>query len=176
MSSYLAPTYFPPSYFAVGGGSPPGSGGSAAVRDRDVFQRLVEVVEATGEFSEVVYLLPGTEPEPADHNPVLGVVPRGWEETDSGDGAGLTRSVRYQIWIIVKDLEPQVRYDWGDRLACLVQNLLDGSSLGGACIPALSVLRHGTIPKTTDANALTLVLDGTFVYGVDPAKGRATEA
>jgi hypothetical protein len=172
MTSYLAPTYFPPSYFATGGGSPPVAG----IRDRDVFQKMVEAVGATGEFSEVVYMLPGTMPEAADSNPVLGVMPRGWKEVESGDGSGLMRSVRYQIWIIVREQLPQSRYDWGDRLACLVQNRIDGSSLGGTCVPELSVLRSGTIPETKDPNALTVILEGEFVYGVDPSVGRATEA
>lgn len=174
MSSYLAPTYFPPSYFGMGGTGGSGSVGTATVRDRDVYRWMMEEVKSTGEFSEVVYLLPGLSLESADRNPILGVMPKGWEEVERGEGGGLLRSVRYQLWIVVRDAEPETRYDWGDRLANLVQNRLDGSSLGGVCLAALSVLRRGTIPAASDSNVMTMVLEGSFVYGIDPSLLRGT--
>lgn len=174
MSSYLAPTYFPPSYFASTGGGA-ASGGVAGVRDRDVYEQMKEDLEAIGALSEVIYLLPGLSPEAADRNPILGLMPRGWEEVPSGDGSRLIRTVRYQVWIIAIDQEPLTRYDWCDRLACLVQNRLDGSSLGARCLPALSVLRRGTLQAGGASNSLTVVLDGEFGYEIDPSVGRGTQ-
>ncbi len=144
------------------------------MRDRDVYRWMIDDVESTGEFSEVVYLLPGVSPESADRNPVLGVMPRGWEEVESGEGGGLLRSVQYHLWIVVRDPEPETRYDWGDRLANLVQNRFDGSSLGGACLAAFSVLRRGTIEAGSGSNEMTMVLEGKFVYEIDSSLLRGT--
>jgi hypothetical protein len=177
MSSYLAATYFAPSYFSAAGGVVAfGSGGSAVVRDWDVFEDLVGELEATGEFSDVVYLLPGEAVEAAGRNPLAGVKPRGWVERPGGDGGSLIRTVRYELAIVVVDPEPRSRYAWGDRLACLAQNRIDGSSLGGACIPGLSVLRGGDLRDGGGADALMLVLDGEFAYAIDPASGRKVDA
>ena len=135
---------------------------------------MIQDVESTGEFSEVVYLLPGLTLESADRNPVLGVMPRGWEEVESGEGGGLVRLVQYQLWIVVRELESETRYDWGDRLANLVQNRLDRSTLGGACLAALSVLRRGTIEAASGSNEMTMVLEGSFAYEINSGLLRGT--
>lgn len=171
MTSYLAPTYFPISYFATVAGS----GTVAGSRDRDYFQKLMSLVEATGEFAKVSLLCPGDALDVADFNPIVGVLPRGWLETEDGLAEELIRTVQYQVLILVRDLDGMTRYDWSDRLACLVQNQVDGVSLGGTGVAALSTLRRGGLRDGQSSDSLVLVLEGEFAYTLDRAVGRATD-
>ena len=174
MSSYLAPNYFPTSYFASGGSSGSTSSGSGSVRDRDVYKAMMAEIEATGEFAAVQLLNAGGVLETADLNPVLGVVPSGWQEVEDSKAGILIRTVLYQIWISVKEQGWMTQFDWSDRLACLVQNHLDGWSMGGVCIPSYSILRRGMLKAANDPNSSTVVLDGQFAYAIDRSVGRST--
>ena len=164
---YYAPTYFSPYFFAPLGPSSSGGPGEPTnqFRDRDVFASIIGILNYTSEFFAVIL----GEPDElgklgASQSPLIIITPFQWEERDDVDPVTLFRRVQYHLTLVVRDEEPENRYDLLDRLSSVVQNALDGSSLNGGCLPALSKIREGRFDKTSCYPEQRLAMQGEFTY------------
>lgn len=172
MSVYLAPDYFTPTYFASidPGGLLPAAG---VYRDRDAFAAILAALSATREFAGVAF--PGPIERTAvgsEVRPLVALTPGRFEEQDDADPTSLLRRVSYRLTIAVRDDDDFAGFDRLDRLARLVRDTLDGSSLGGGCLPGLTRLRRGALDPQVPYPEQRLVLDGEFSYPIARAAGR----
>src|SRR5579883_1804641 len=162
---YYAPTYFSPFYFtpldpsALEGLTP------APYRDRDAFEAIVAALSATGEFADVLTGAFNNQNDiGADRSPVAVILPEEWVEHDDVDPSFIVRQVSYTLILQVRLEDPAQRFDSLDRLSSLVLNTLDGSDLGGGCLPALTRIRRGNYDSSSRYPEQRLVLFGEFAY------------
>jgi hypothetical protein len=176
-SHYFAPSFFSPYYFPSLTGGPGGKGGvpDAPYRDSDAYAALVITLVSTGEFADVFF---GTTAEEiatdADLNPVVVITPEEWSEFDDADPTVVLRHVFYTLTIIVRAAEPLARNRALDRLSCIAQNAIDGSDLGGGCLPPLTKLGRGRYEPQSQPPDQSVVLHGTFTYLIDSLTGHST--
>ncbi len=161
---FYAPTYYTPYYFPslVTGGGDPGPGISP-YRDRDTFSAVVAALKGMGEFADVAF---GTTLEHraagVDRTPAAVITPETWVEVDDVDPAQIVRKVTYMLTLVVRDDDPAARFDTLDRLTSLAQNAIDGSDLGGTCLPALTLLRGGQFDPKSKFPEQAVILHGEF--------------
>ncbi len=166
------PVFLTPDSFTSSGSASTGPG--EAYRDRDGFTAIVAALQATGEFAGIAF--PGQIDQAgvgADRQPLVVLVPGRFEEVDDAGAAALLRRVSYRLTLIVRDEDDAQGYDRLDRLASIVQNTLDSSTLGGVCLPSLSWLREGRYDAQARYPEQRLILDGAFAYQVAKATGRS---
>ncbi len=169
--TYFPPNYFPPAYFGSLGAIPiaPGGGGLplSAYRDRDAFAAILNSLWATSEFAEVVFPGPlDSSPVGADRSPLVVVVPVQWTEQPDASSSALIRHVSYSLVVVARHEDPRRRFDIADRLGSIVQNTLEGSSLGGSCVPTQTQVRLGVIDVKSRHPELRVTLTGTFAYTI----------
>lgn len=175
--SFFAPTFYTPYYFAefVPFGSDTGDSQDAwgtTYRDRDAFKAIRTALSATREFAEVLLgIAPERQGAGADRSPLVVISPDGWTELDDVDPVVIVRQVFYSIVIIVRDKDPFLRYEMLDRLSCLTQNVLDGTDLGGVCLPALTKIRRGQFEKSSNSPEQFVNLYGEFSYIIPAFNG-----
>lgn len=171
--SYFTPFYFPPLYVQAGGGD---NGGSVSVyRDRDGFDSIIAALLDTGVFASIVF---GSTPDGmtvgADLTPLAIITPESWVEIDDADPIVIVRQVFYSLTIAVRGEEPIIRYDLLDQLSCIVLNAIDGSDLGGMCLPDWTLLRAGRYEPVTRHPEQRLVMSGEFAYLIRSFSGHNT--
>ena len=170
---FFARTYYTPYYFPslVADGGSPGSGVSP-FRDMDAFGAIAAALTATGEFADVAF---GTTLERraagADGIPAAVITPESWAEVDDVDPVQLVRRVTYMLTLVVRDEDPAARFDALDRLTSLAQNAIDGSDLGGACLPALTLLRRGRFDPGSKFPEQAVILQGEFTFLIPSLTG-----
>jgi hypothetical protein len=176
-SYYFAPTYFSPFYFPplfVVGGDPSGST-SAAFRDTDAYASVVAALKATGEFAQVFF---GTNPDQrsagADRTPAAVITPNGWAEIDDVDPVVIVRRVDFTLTVVARGEDALARYEDLDRLSCVCENAIDGSDLGGTCLPALTKLRRGRFEAHPNHPEQRVALHGEFTYLIPSMTGHKT--
>jgi hypothetical protein len=98
----------------------------------------------------------------ADRTPAAVITPESWAEIDDVDPAQIVRKVTYTLTLVVREEDPGARYDALDRLTCLAQNAIDGRDLGGACLPALTLLRRGRFDTGSRFPEQAVILHGEF--------------
>lgn len=164
------PIFLTPDGLTPSDPSNPGAG----YRDRDAFAAIIAALKSTNEFGSITF------PGPIDPaavgaglQPLAVLVPGLFEESDDADAAMLLRRGSYHLILIVRDEDDANGYGRLDRLACLVQNVLDGSALGGGCLPSLTRLRQGGYDPRSHYPEQRLVLNGEFAYQVAKATGRS---
>lgn len=161
---FFAPTYYTPYYFPplVTAGGSPGPGFSPS-RDTNAFGAIVAALKATREFADVAF---GTTDERraagADLTPAAVLMPESWAELDDTDPSPLVRKVTYTLTLVVRADDPGARFDALDRLTSVAQNAIDGSDLGGACLPALTLLRRGRFDPGSKFPEQAVILHGEF--------------
>jgi hypothetical protein len=175
---YFAPTFFSPYYFpplAPWAGQA-GVPGPAGYRDRDAFDAIVSALASTGEFADVLY---GYPPDlgvvSAGAAPSAIVTPERWAEYDDVDPTVIVRQVSFTITLLVRDEDAGRRYDDLDRLSSVVANVLDGSSLNGGCMPALTMIREGQFDASSRHPEQRLRLRGEFSYLVPSFTSHTTQ-
>lgn len=173
---YFPPTFFSPFYFpsfiAAGGGS---GAPNSPYRDRDAFASMVTALTASGEFAGVLF---GTTAAAtvggANVAPAAVITPDTWFETDDCDPVVIVRHVSFTLTLVARDEDPLARYQTLDRLTCISLNAIDGSDLGGVCLPALTRLRRGQFDTTSTSPEQSVVLHGEFTYLVPSFTGHNT--
>lgn len=175
--TYFSSRYFPPLYFASTAlatvGPPPVTG--AGYRDRDGFAAIVAALAATGELAEVAIGQPPGRPlVGADRVPLAVVTPEGWEEEDDTDPIVNVRHVSYSLTLVVRDEDVIDRYQQIDLLTSVVQDALDGSDLGGGCLPALTKLKRGRFDLGARHPEQRVILAGEFSYLIFTQAGHDT--
>ena len=171
---YYAPTFFSPSYFPSlvssgrQGGTPPTQGGTTGLpgyRDQDAFDAITSALINTSEFSDVLFGNPLDQGMiSASSAPSVIVTPDRWTEFDDSDPTMIVRQVFYTLTLLVRDEQAGPRYDALDRLSSVVMNVLDGSSLNGGCMPALTKIRQGRFDTNSRHPEQRLQLRGEFSY------------
>lgn len=142
-------------------------------RDRDAFNALIALLQDSREFARVS-LGPASDPVGSDllPRPSARVIPDGWSEAPDTTANSLIRTVDYRLAITVEHPEPAARFRDVDRLSALVQNLLDGSTLGDNCLAGLTKLTRGRFPSGNAHAALTVELQGRFAYSIPTLAAR----
>ena len=177
--SYFSPQYFSPMYFAppalAGVVTPPAP--AAGYRDRDAFGAIVAALVATGGLAEVaIGQPPGRALVGPDRVPLAVVTPEGWEEEDDADPIVNVRHVSYSLTLVVRGEDVMDRYQQLDLLTSVVQDALDGSDLGGGCLPALTKLRRGRPDPGARHPEQRVILSGEFSYLISTQAGHDTTA
>lgn len=176
-SGYFAPTYFAPDYFGSPGATAPGGGGSfmIAYRDRDAFAAILQTLKDTGEFADVLFPAPlDAAPVGADRAPLAVVVPIRWVEESDVSSDALLRRVSYDLVLVARAEDPRDRFETLDRLTSVVQNAVEGSTLGGACPNRSSRLRHGQYDSKARHPETRLTIDGAFSYWIETPNAHNT--
>jgi hypothetical protein len=152
-------------------------------RDRDAYAAILSALKATGVFAEVDF---GTSLDEAaiaaDRVPLTVVTPVEWAELDDADPMVYLRRVVFSLVIVVRDEDASQRFEQLDRLTSVVQDAIDGSDLGGGCIPALTVIRRGrySVMRRGNSSALSnhpeqrVSLIGEFTYLIPAQIGHDT--
>ena len=177
--TYFSSQYFPPLYFAstaltiVG----PPSSPTAGYRDRDAYAAIVAALVATGALAQVtIGQPPGRALVGPDRVPLAVVTPEGWEEEDDADPIVNVRHVSYSLTLVVRDEDVTERYQQTDLLTSVVQDALDGSDLGGGCLPALTKLKRGRFDLGARHPEQRAILAGEFSYLISTRAGHDTTA
>ncbi len=174
---YFAPSYFSPYYFtslaSISDTTQPPSDTPLEYRDRDAFNAICKLLESTGEFASVNL---GTVIDKGsisiDRLPLAAIQPQEWLESDDSDPTLLLRQVVFDIIVVCRAESPEVAIDTAGRLSSIVQNSLNGSSLNGGCLPALTMIRHGKLHrKTSRYPEQRTILRGEFSYFVQSIDG-----
>jgi hypothetical protein len=134
-------------------------------RDADAFSAMVATLASTGVFADVLF---GTNPDRmsagADLSPVAVITPEAWVEIDDADPNVIVRHVSFNLSLIVRDENPEWRFDELDRLSCIALNALDGSDLGGGSLPSMTRLQRGRYDSNSRHPEQRLEVLGEFTY------------
>ena len=139
----------------------------SAYRDRDAFAAILNALWSTTEFAEVVFPGPlDSSPVSAGRSPLAVVVPVEWTEQPDASTSAMLRHVTYSLIVVARDEDARQRFDLADRLSSIVQNTLEGSTLGGNCVPSLTQVRRGVLDVKSRHPELRVTLTGTFCYSL----------
>jgi hypothetical protein len=166
--------------FALGGPAvatlaPPPPPPGAPARDDHVMDAVAAALAATGAFDEVVqvHAEPGEFAVGADRYAVAWAWQTDGAEPDAGsDAAVVCREVGFTVAIAVRQEEPAGRGRALRRLEAACLNAINGHSLAGLTLPALTRLRRAA-PGRAAAPGGRIDLTGRTAYlddaGYDPA-------
>ncbi|MDB5350784.1 MAG: hypothetical protein JWN86_2031 [Planctomycetota bacterium] len=147
----------------------------SAYRDRDAFASLVNALSASSEFAEVAFPSPlDSSPIGADRSPLAVLVPTQWLEQPDSASSLMLRRVSFTLTLVVRCEDPRERFEILDRLTSIVQNAIEGSTLGGGCLAGMTHLRKGRYDPASRHPELRLALDGGFCYTIPSATGHAS--
>ena len=172
---YNAPTYFPSSYF-YGVPTPPVEVPVVTPvvpdlqwPDQPSYLAMLGLLDATGVFEDVIFGAANQRSQAgADTYPLAIVTPKGWEESDDFDPVLIIRRATFSITIVVKDQDGFPRFDLLDSFSSAVKGVVDRSSLGGTCLPALTRIRAGRYEYSNHHPEQSIDLEGEFSSIVDP--------
>lgn len=164
-STYFAPSYFPPSYFSPLVPSAPVEPTPSTYGDLDAYGAILGLLRGTKSFDAVLFSGP-SDRHPAGSGPiaVATVVPEGWEEFDEVDPTVVLRRVNFSIELTVRDGDPLDRFGRLGQLESIARRALDGSDLGGGCLPGLTRLRRGRYDRRSLPPEQAARVDGEFTY------------
>ena len=175
----FAPRFFTRAYFPGPATNFPPPGGTvppmAAYRDRDAYRAIVGALVATGEFAQVVFATPpGSAAIGADRLPLAIVTPTAWAQADDANLTSAVRIASYSLTLVVRDEDPQARYERIDRLSNVAQNAVEGTDLNGGCTPTLTRFKVGEFDPKSPHPELRLCIAGEFSYVVAPVNTHDT--
>jgi hypothetical protein len=178
---YFAPTYFAPLYFwplvfpGEGGGSGGGGGSVTGYRDTDAYSAMIATLKETKEFAAVFFgITPDQRSGGSDALPAVVITPGVWSEIDDSDPIVVIRHIAFALTVIVREDDPFTRFDLLDRLSSVVQDALDGSDLGGGCLPPLTKTRRGQFLAGAGFPEQSAVIHGEFTYLIPYLDGHTT--
>jgi hypothetical protein len=161
---YFAPTYFAPTYFSLYTPAQPPSP-TRSPGDREAYAAILKVLEATGSFESVLFSSPLERLTlGASATPLVSIVPEGWEEFDEVDPTSILRRVLFRIELLVLDVDPFARFELLDTLESAARGAIEGSDLGGVCLPALTRLHRSRYDPRSLPPEQASRLDGEFSY------------
>jgi hypothetical protein len=164
---YFAPTYFAPTYFSPYTPVQPTvtPSASAAPGDRDAYAAIMSALDATGAFESVLFASPLDRLTlGAAATPLASIVPEGWEEFDEVDPTFILRRVSFRLELLVRDDDSFARFERLDALESAARGAIDGSGLGGICLPALSRIYRSHYDSRSLSPEQASRLDGEFTY------------
>jgi hypothetical protein len=133
--------------------------------DRDAFSAMNSALRATGAFADVSLGAPGDYSSVGTAQfPLALIEPKGWSETPDSDSSQVVRCVTFDLRLAVRGDYSRDRYEGLDRLMGMVQQALNGSTLGGGCLAPQTRLLRGQFDPTPRSLESQLILTGQFVY------------
>jgi hypothetical protein len=182
MLPYNAPTYFASSYFygpssstvivpVVPDPTPePDPAPAPDGCDHDAYLTLIDLLKATGMFEEVIFGAATQRSQAgADTYPLAVLTPKGWEESDDVDPTSIVRRATFSVTVVVTSQDGLPQFDQLNRLSCAVKKAVDGSSLDGICLPALTRIRSGHYVYSNHYPEQSIDLEGEFSSILDPS-------
>jgi hypothetical protein len=171
-TTFFPSWYFPPAYYAPGtspsNGNPPPAVGTYT--DKDAFSAMNGLLQATGAFANVLYGIPVNRASTSGYQyPFAVIQPTSWMETRDSDGSSVLRIVSFSLTLAVRDPQAGNRVASLDRLTTVVRSALNGSTLGGGCLPSQTQLFQGRLDPTSQPPEGRVVLNGQFAYHVASA-------
>jgi hypothetical protein len=168
---YNAPTYFAPTYFygpssttAVVPVTP-----TPIVINQDPYLELLASLQAIGLFEEVIFGAATQRSQAgADTYPLAVLTPKGWEESDDYDPTSIVRRVTFSITVVVKSEDDLPQFEALDQLSTAIKKAVDGSSLDGTCLPALTRIRSGHFVYSNHYPEQSIELEGEFSSIINP--------
>ena len=176
---YFAPTFFSPYYFPMLATASSGVGGTSADTSNDgiAFEAILSALSATNEFADVLLGTPADRAAVgADRMPVALVTPTGWTEADDSDPTTVVRRVEFTVALTVRDETTSGRYQSLLRLTAVAQDAIDGSDLGGVCLPALTLLRSARFDANPQPPEQSVAMDGEFTYLISSFNGHSGDS
>ncbi len=171
-TTFFSPRYFASSYFR---GlqpireEPP----LEHVTDLQIYDAVVSALRGTRVFNRVSFPSPGQVPPSASPDNATAIVsPKAWQEMSDSRGSRVLRELRFSLTL---SLNPSDKRDAFDRLMWLgniVQDLIDGSSLGGLTIAEKTRLNRGLWEFGVRGFNTQLTIDGKTAYVLDRRRGR----
>lgn len=135
-------------------------------RDPEAFEAMRGQLIATGVFRSVIIADPADlDVIGVDRAPAAVIMPTGWTET-WGSKDERVRRVNYTLTLLVRGGEGLERYRLLDGLAATAQLVINGSDLGGVCLPATSQIDHGRLEVALKRFEGRANLTGAFTYVV----------
>ena len=174
---YFDPSYFSPNYFGPLGAIAPGGKEShmTAFRDRDAFAAILQALKSTGEFAEVAFPADlDASPVGANRTPLAVVVPVQWAEDPDVSSMAMIRQVSYNLILVTRAESARDRFETLDRLTSIAQNALEGSTLGGFCLPPMTHLHRGQIDPKSRHPELRINIEGGFSYLIESPTGHSS--
>ena len=166
---YFAPTYFSSFYFPPLVSTQVAPQPTFPYADRDAYQAILQQLRATQLFEAVLFAGPVDRlPSGLSGSPVATIVPEGWEEFDEVDPGAVLRRVTFLLDLLVRDDDPLARFDRLAQVESSARAAIDGSDLGGGCLPALTRLRRAQYDRRSLHPEQTVRIDGEFTYLVSP--------
>jgi hypothetical protein len=165
---YYAPTYFSPYYFtplAASQGAGPGNPPPTVYNDRTAYEAILALLKATQAFDCVLFACsPDRQALGPSGASLASLMPSGWEEFDEVDPTAILRRVSFSLILLTRDSDPLLRFELLNRLEAIVHDALEGSNLGGGCLPALTRLWRGRYDQQSLHPEQSVRLDGEFTY------------
>lgn len=167
-TAFFPSWYFPPAYYAPG--TSPSNYNAApggTYTDKDAFSAMTSVLQATGAFANVLYGIPASRASTSGYQyPFAVIQPTSWTETRDSDGSSVLRLVSFSLTLAVRDPVARNRVEYLDGLSAIVRSALNGSTLGGGCLPSQTQLFQGRSDPTSQPPEGRLVINGQFAYRV----------
>jgi hypothetical protein len=166
-TTFFSPWFFPPAYYA--GGTLPSTNDPPPVvtyTDTDAFSAMSSALQATRAFAAVSYATSANPPSAAGQYPFASIQPTSWSEAQDSDGSGVLHRVSFNITLVVRDPLARNRNDFLNQLMAIVRTALNGSTLGGGCLPSQTQVLQGRLDPTAQPPEGRLVLGGQFAYRV----------
>jgi hypothetical protein len=137
--------------------------------DQGSFAALLGLIGSTGGFATVLFGDPSLRARAgADGYPLAIVTPKGWTEVDDYDPTSILRRTSFAITIVAKARDAAPPYDRLDQLARAIKLVVDGSDLGGQCLPELTRIGSGRFEPTSHHPEHSVELEGEFAAIIDP--------
>lgn len=134
-------------------------------RDSDVYDAMRTLLEQTDAFTAVGWSGEGIEdgPRSADLARLAVLTHVSADELDDVDPVEIVRKVSFKLEITAREEDPAERAKTLDRLQAAARKAVNGKSLAGLTLPALTMLRRETLGPVKHPNQ-TLTLTGEFAY------------
>jgi hypothetical protein len=148
-------------------------------RDRDAYDSIISLLNATGEFDVIVFAsTPNRDNLPPSARRVCVISPTrqpGFTHSNDGSPGRRYHRVSYTLTLKVIEENTEDAYALMDRLDAVVHNALESVAYGGFTIPWQSTLTTG---KTDDTRhpEYRMAITGTFAYVVESHVGFSTLA
>jgi hypothetical protein len=104
-----------------------------------IYNSILEGLKGTSLFPSVLFASPADRlAAKSSPTPAVELAPLGWEDVDDVDPVSVVRKLKFQIRLVVRARNAIDRFQKSSYLETVVRSLINGSSLGGVSLPALS--------------------------------------